>query len=1097
MATADSSLGSSIRLPEPDVWREHRMQGLCQKFGTEWTYWNAEEAQRFLAPESLRQRDHAFWLCLFAQAYCGHDIYGAINPDAWVVQACCALHGVDFALSVCLAFKDTLADDQHTASGWPGEQALLSLRTAVACATDEAHAQALQTASAWRQKSDRVGLICAHVFPHIIPWTEEAVNTASGRSEFELLATGTMAPATFLAGLEQSQWRLSSPVLLAAALLQAHLHGEAALNVVTVVAEKLLLSRDLKTASMGADLLQAMQTPGTFDAMLRLSAHKKVRDGFEKLAKAYPVAALCCLIRHALTSRTRTMEVWAATLSLKWPHALPAALAELDAPAQARFQAILLALNPQEAAPRDLPPVLREPPWQRAERPGHLPAIETTPITTPDTCAWPRNWSKEVYAEHLDRLSRGAPERDAHGFPAKLKLSDANARRLLAGQALQAGEIGEAYFGFDLIFQSPQAAWLALWNSCPPQALSLWDGPYGAATLIGALGTDAIPGLVRALSTHAGKGPQIALLLDTPLLVERMTQSLRHSRIHRDNAAQWILKFARTTLTRSVPQAFAAEHSLVRDNARYVIRWLAERGKRELVLDVASAYGSALHEATLALLDTDPLFILPGAMPALPAWFDPCVMRRPLLRTGGALPLASVEAIALMLIVSAPDAPYAGLEQVKQACTPGSLADWAWDLYEAWAAAGAPAKGLWAFHALGLLGDDETARRLMPRISEWAVSQGSRARAESALQLLATIGSDIALMLLNVQAIKGRHKRVQLRAAQMIEAVADQRGLTMDELGDRLAPTLDLDEPSAAELDFGPRRFFIGFDEALKPLVFDAAGKRLKDLPKPLKSDDAERARASAERFKQLKKDVRTIASLEITRLERAMVDRRRWTADAFERFFLKHPLIRHLAKRLVWASYADPAAPEAFRVAEDATLTDGSDAAWTLSDNATVGIAHVLELSASQQQRFGQLFADYEILQPFKQLARETYALAPEEAGQHTLSRFAGRDVATGAVIGLDKRGWERGEPQDGGMILDYWREQPKGQRVHIGICPGVFVGGGISEPRQTLENLWLERTDEDGRACPVTFSNLDALFVSEVLRDLDLLNPAASTEH
>ncbi|STM38261.1 WGR domain-containing protein [Escherichia coli] len=37
---------------------------------------------------------------------------------------------------------------------------------------------------------------------------------------------------------------------------------------------------------------------------------------------------------------------------------------------------------------------------------------------------------------------------------------------------------------------------------------------------------------------------------------------------------------------------------------------------------------------------------------------------------------------------------------------------------------------------------------------------------------------------------------------------------------------------------FGPRQFTVSFDETLKPFVRDVSGSRLKDLPKPNKSDD-------------------------------------------------------------------------------------------------------------------------------------------------------------------------------------------------------------------------------------------------------------------
>ncbi|MCP2094740.1 hypothetical protein LV78_002716 [Actinosynnema pretiosum] len=62
-------------------------------------------------------------------------------------------------------------------------------------------------------------------------------------------------------------------------------------------------------------------------------------------------------------------------------------------------------------------------------------------------------------------------------------------------------------------------------------------------------------------------------------------------------------------------------------------------------------------------------------------------------------------------------------------------------------------------------------------------------------------------------------------------------------------PTFDLDEESALLLDYGPRLFSVGFDEALRPFVLDEHGKRLKALPKPGAKDDAAKSPAETERL--------------------------------------------------------------------------------------------------------------------------------------------------------------------------------------------------------------------------------------------------------
>ena len=922
------------------------------------------------------------------------------------------------------------------------------LRDAVACADERGYEAALAVAQRGRTGSSPAARACAFVFAHLGEWTAEW-RAAQAREPYghAVLGWSAMPPADFLAHAAAHPW-LDHATLTKGVLLQLKLHGEAALEVLAWFIRTRLASRDPKLGTQALKLAAQMRVPGLLPLLAAQSDHKKVRDTLEKLAKTHPVAVLSTVIRQAMAGRSRAAETWALRLAHEWPQALPVALEALEPALRSRFEGVVATLNPVEAPAEAVPPILREPPWLRTDRPGQLPVLEVAAIATPDALAWP--------PELLARLQTMPPRPEP-----------------------------------DPVDE------LAQWNSLPPEHWTFSPWNLDAQQLLARLGVAAIPGMVAVLSTHLGKWPAVALLMDTPLLAPRMAKLLRQSRMHRAGAIDWIAKFPRTAMLQALPAAFSAQHSAERDDARHLLRWLAGQagpGGRTALLDAAGAYGDEMIRAATALLDTDPLDVLPGEMPPLPAFCDVATMRRPQLHAGGALGTAATGHLVQMLMIGQPDAPYPGVALVQAACTPASLAEFAWDLYEAWAGAGAPSKDGWAFRTLGLLGNDETARRLIPRINDWAGAPGTRGRAESALDLLAAIGTDVALMLLNTQATKGRHKRVQLRAAAMISAVADARGLTLDELGDRLAPTLGLDEQEAAVFDFGPRRFTLSFDESLKPVVRDARGQRLKDLPKPLKSDDAALAGPAADRFKQLKKDVRSIASLEITRLERAMRNRRRWPLPEFRRFFLAHPLMRHLATRLAWATYGGGVLAQPFRVAEDWTLADAADEALVLPEDAQVGILHVLELDAPAKAQLGQLFGDYEILQPFRQLQRETYALTPQEKQQPAVKRFENRDVATGAVIGLDQKGWQRSGAEDGGMVREYSRDAPGGLRVTLRFSPGIFVAGGMMEPRQSLEWLTLARHSAEGSVDAVSFDALDPVSASEMLRDIDLLNPALS---
>ena len=379
--------------------------------------------------------------------------------------------------------------------------------------------------------------------------------------------------------------------------------------------------------------------------------------------------------------------------------------------------------------------------------------------------------------------------------------------------------------------------------------------------------------------------------------------------------------------------------------------------------------------------------------------------------------------------------------------------------------------------------------------------EAAHARAVTGLDVLATIGTDVALMHLHGISQKLKFKGLQEKAGEKIQAIAEARGLSSEELADRLVPDLGLDESGSMTLDFGPRQFRVGFDEALKPFVRDGAGERLGDLPKPRKDDDGEKAKAATDAWKALKKDAKTIASQQVTRLELAMCGRRRWSEEVFRRFLVEHPLVRHLVVRVVWGAYsADTDTLLAcFRVAEDGSLADPNDDAWELPSGACVGVVHALEIAPDDAAKLGQTFGDYEILQPFKQLGRETYALTEAEKAGEVLQRWKDREVATGSVLGLEARGWRRGAAQDAGIIHWFEREVPGPEgtvMLSLDFEPGVIAGAATEWKEQKLHGVgfgydWTWRRTQGEQK----LGTLHPIVLSEIVRDVEIVVSGAGT--
>ncbi|MGC4120902.1 MAG: DUF4132 domain-containing protein [Myxococcales bacterium] len=342
------------------------------------------------------------------------------------------------------------------------------------------------------------------------------------------------------------------------------------------------------------------------------------------------------------------------------------------------------------------------------------------------------------------------------------------------------------------------------------------------------------------------------------------------------------------------------------------------------------------------------------------------------------------------------------------------------------------------------------------------------------------IGTDLALMHLHGISQKLKFQALKQKAGQCIARIADARGLSVEELADRLVPDLDLDPDGSKVLDFGPRQFRVGFDEQLRPFVLDSDGKRLADLPAPGKGDDRRKAEAASAAWKGLKKDARAVAQAQIPRLEKAMCDGRRIAASTFRTCFVEHPLVKHLARLLVWgaAPSGDPGArfEALFRVAEDGSLADARDNAYLLAPDSFVGVAHPLSLAAPDRERWSQVLLDYEILQPFEQLGRAVFAPTAEERKSFAVERPSGQKVPTAKLLGLQRRGWVL-DFDDGSEVTCISKSLPGASDAAVlSFDPGIVAFDKLGEKEQTLGELQL----------PAYSAALDPLVFSELLRDV-----------
>ncbi|MFO0714812.1 MAG: DUF4132 domain-containing protein [Sandaracinus sp.] len=540
------------------------------------------------------------------------------------------------------------------------------------------------------------------------------------------------------------------------------------------------------------------------------------------------------------------------------------------------------------------------------------------------------------------------------------------------------------------------------------------------------------PGLVAILRKHDVRAirPLISL---APNLKTNLACELEHAgavavaplavdwlgyKSARAAAFGWVRRFPRHAASGLVPIA-VGEVGTPRERATLLLTAIARNGHRDVVLEEARHHGDDVADAAQAILDRDPIELVPAKLPKMPDGLD--ALARPKLKDGRVLSRDATNAILEMLSFSPIDPPYAGIEQLKDACDARSLDAFVESLVRAWVANGMITAHEWCVRAVALIGSDKAARFLFDRGRAWALDNAKQ-RAILSLDVLGAMGTDLALSLVGRVSRSGARQYMKDRAVEILAEIAAARGLSSDELEDRTAPDLGLDENGTMVFDFGPRAFRVGFDEHLRPFVQSADGsEKLDSFPRASKTDDAEKAKAASEAWKHLRGEAEKVAKDQIARLERMMGDERRVAVDVFEDAFVRHPLVGHLAKRLVWAAFdAKGTLLHTFRVAEDRTFATVEDDAVVLPADARVGVVHPYTLRSTPElvAKWGQQLSDYAIAQPFGQLTRPVVELTPAQI----TARYAEKTAPTGLLFGLRAFGW-RAMVQEYGDIEGFER--------------------------------------------------------------------------
>lgn len=398
--------------------------------------------------------------------------------------------------------------------------------------------------------------------------------------------------------------------------------------------------------------------------------------------------------------------------------------------------------------------------------------------------------------------------------------------------------------------------------------------------------------------------------------------------------------------------------------------------------------------------------------------------------------------------------------------------------------------------ATALLGSEAQVDAIRLLVDKW-VEAGRYKMAEYGISALALQGSNKAMRWVEWYSRKYSSKKANVGAAALtaLEAAAEQQGITLHELGDRLVPDFGFDglfKIFTAEGD--EYRAFI--DSKFKLTFFNEDNKKLKSLP-------AAATEEQKQEFKTVTKEVREIVKSQSSRLEYYLITQRKWTFAQWQSFFLNNPVMFIYATKLLWGVYnSDAELPpvKTFLCEEDTTLLDQDDVEFSPEADSYIGIVHPVHLETSLLKHWQEKFFDREITSIFPQLDRKQANLSDIDLNNTILLKFQGRHTKTGSIRStLDNKGWQKGPTGDGGFLESYKliHRAKKIEAVLELEGVGVGFGWGAEEKlgrlyivdKNKVRQRWFYPKDEKDESL-VLLKDVPAIFLHEMLAAIDSIS-------
>ena len=317
-------------------------------------------------------------------------------------------------------------------------------------------------------------------------------------------------------------------------------------------------------------------------------------------------------------------------------------------------------------------------------------------------------------------------------------------------------------------------------------------------------------------------------------------------------------------------------------------------------------------------------------------------------------------------------------------------------------------------------------------------------QAKALLQALARNPAAAAIQGVLAAANRLKQKTTQALARELVDAIAEERGWTADELADRTIPDAGFGPTRELELDCGGRLFRALYRGNGRIDLVNAEGKPVKTLPEAKNEADKELVAAAKKALSSAKKEVKQVETSQRARLYEAMCVERAWTPETWRTYLASHPIVAKMLQRLIWLALdAEGKAAKSFRLLDDGSLSDNNDDPVSLEDTAAIKLAHWALMQDADNEAWARHLADYEIAPLFPQLSKpaKPIIVSPEATEIDARRDWMITNLKLASLC--DKLGYARGDVNlDGGGFTEYVKRFTGRRLCAVLEFEGSYVG-------------------------------------------------------